>query len=143
MRPFSKSMVVAALSCGLVFGTGVPLMAGTGSGYQDYGRDYGPGYEHGGLRHLVERTQQDLQMAAESGNSNHDQRQRYEDAQKHISDFDRHLTKGHFDKGELDHVIADVQGVLDHNTLMAQSRDALLHDATQLREARARYDSRH
>lgn len=141
MRSLSKSMAVAALSCGLVLGTGVPLVAATG--YQDYGRDYDHGYGHEGFRHLIERTQQDLQMAAESGNSDHDQRQRYHDAQKHISDFDRHLTKGHFDKGELDHVIGDVQGVLDHNTLMAQSRNALLQDVTQLREARARYDSQH
>jgi hypothetical protein len=141
MKTLGKSMAVAALSCGMTLATGVPLMAGTG--YQDYGRDHGRGYEHEGLRRLIERTQQDLQMAAESGNSDHDQRQRYHDAQKHISDFDRHLTKGHFDKDELDHVIGDVQGVLDHNTLMAQSRNALLQDVTQLREARARYDSRH
>ncbi len=136
----SKSMAIAALSCGLALGTGVPLMAG--SAYQDYGRDYGRGYEHEGLRHLIERTQQDLQMAAESGNSDHDQRERYRNAQKNLSDFDRHLTKGHFDKDKLDHVIGDVQAVLDHNTLMAQSRNALLQDVTQLREARARYDSR-
>ena len=141
MKTFGKSMAVAALSCGMMLATGAPLMAMTG--YQDYGRDNGRGYEHEGLRRLIERTQQDLQMAAESGNSDHDQRQRYHDAQKHISDFDRHLTKGHFDKGELDHVIGDVQGVLDHNTLMAQGRNALLQDVTQLREARARYDSRH
>lgn len=137
MRFISKSIAVAALSCGLVVGGGVPLLAAPA--YQDYGR----GYEHEGLRHLIERTQQDLQMAAESGNSNHDQRQRYQDAQKNLSDFDRHLTKGHFDKDKLDHVIGDVQAVLDHNTLMAQSRNALLQDVTQLREARARYDSRH
>lgn len=141
MKILNKSLAVAALSCGMIIGTSAPLMAVTG--YQDYGHDYGRGYGHEGLRHLIERTQQDLQMAAESGNSDHDQRQRYHDAQKHISDFDRHLTKGHFDKGELDHVIADVQGVLDHNTLMAQGRNALLQDVTQLREARARYDSRH
>ncbi len=140
MRPLSKSIAVATLSCGLVFGAGVPLMAATA--YQDYGHDYGRG-EHEGLRHLIERTQQDLQMAAESGNSDHDQRERYRNAQKNLSDFDRHLTKGHFDKDKLDHVIGDVQAVLDHNTLMAQSRNALLQDVTQLREARARYDSRH
>lgn len=137
MRFINKSIAVAALSCGLVIGARVPLLATPA--YQDYGR----GYEHEGLRHLIERTQQDLQMAEQSENVNHDQQERYRDAQKHISDFDRHLTKGHFDKGELDHVIADVQGVLDHNTLMAQSRSTLLQDVTQLREARARYDSRH
>jgi hypothetical protein len=110
--------------------------------YQDYGRDYDRGYDHEGMRHLVERTQEDLRVAADSGNSDHNQRQRYREAQKHISDFDRHLTKGHFDKDELDHVIADVQGVLDHNTLTGSSRNALLQDVTQLREVRARRDSR-
>ncbi len=88
------------------------------------------------------RTQQDVQAASEGApNINGDQRERYRDAQKHISDFDRHLSKGHYDKDEIDHVIADVQGILDHNTLMAHDRDALQQDVTQLREARARHNS--
>jgi hypothetical protein len=124
----------------MTIGVSIPLQAAPP--YQDYGRDYDRGYGHEGLRHLLERTQEDLRVAAESGNSDHDQRQRYREAQKHFSDFDRHLTKGHFDKDELDHVIADVQGVLDHNTLMGSSRNALLQDVTQLREVRARRDSR-
>ncbi len=142
MKLLNKSIAVAALSCGMVLGATVPLMAAPGYQDQDYGRGYGHGYDNEGLRHLVARTQQDIQIASESGNSDHDQRQRYRDAQKHFSDFDRHLTKGHYDKDEMDHVIADVQGILDHNTLMANSRNALLQDVTQLREARARHDSR-
>lgn len=145
MKLLNKLIAGTALSFGMLLCTTAPLMAATGYQYQDqdYGRDYGRGYNHEGLRHLVARTQQDIQIAAESQHADHDQRQRYHDAQKHFSDFDRHLTKGHFDKDELDHVIADVQGILDHNTLMANSRNALLQDVTQLREARARYDSRH
>lgn len=132
-----------ALGCGMLLCTTAPLMAATGYQDQDYGRDYGRGYNHEGLRHLINRTQQDIQMAAESEHGNHDQRERTHDAQKNLSDFDRHLTKGHFDKDKLDQVIGDVQGILDHNTLMANSRNALLQDVTQLREARAHYDSRH
>jgi hypothetical protein len=141
MKLLNKSLAVTAMSCGMVLGTTAPLMAAPG--YQDYGHDYGRGYDHEGLRRLINRTQQDIQMAAESEHGNHDQRERTHDAQKNLSDFDRHLTKGHFDKDKLDQVIGDVQGILDHNTLMASSRNALLQDVTQLREARARYDSRH
>ncbi len=143
MRILNRSIAVTALSCGMVLGTTLPLMAAQASQDQDYGRGYGHGYNHENLRRLIDRTQQDIQMSAESQHGNHDQRQRNQDAQKHLSDFDRHLTKGHFDKDELDHVIGDVQGILDHNTLMANSRNALLQDVTQLREARAHYDSRH
>ncbi|HSU59269.1 MAG TPA: hypothetical protein VLI55_08150 [Bryobacteraceae bacterium] len=143
MKLLNRSIAVTALSCGMVLGTTVPLMAATGYQDQGYGQGYGRGYNHEGLRHLIARTQQDIQMAAESEHGDHDQRERSKNAQKHLSDLDRHLTKGHFDKDELDHVIGDVQGILDHNTLMANSRNALLQDVTQLREARANYDSRH
>jgi hypothetical protein len=140
MKAFNKSIAMAALSCGLMLGSTVPVMAA--SAYQDYGRGYGRDYEYSGLRRLVARTQQDIQAASEAAtNINGDQRERYRDAQKHISDFDRHLSKGHYDKDEIDHVIADVQGILDHNTLMAHDRDALQQDVTQLREARARHNS--
>lgn len=140
MNILKRSIAVATLGCGTMIGPSISLLAA--APYQDYGRDYDRGYDHEGLRHLLDRTQEDLRVAAESGNGDHDQRQRYREAQKHFSDLDRHLTKGHFNKDELDHAIADVQGILDHNTLMGSSRNALLQDVTQLREVRARHDSR-
>ena len=67
-----------------------------------------------------------------------EQRDRYRDAQGHLSSFDRHLTKGHFDKGELDKSIDKIKDILDHNVLQASSRDALLRDLDDLKAARDR-----
>jgi hypothetical protein len=91
-------------------------------------------------RGLISQTQADLQQAQSSPVSGKE-RERYENANRHLSDFDRHLTKQHFDKGKLDDCIGDVQSVLDHNTLSPESRDALRRDVSDLRRLRADYDS--
>jgi hypothetical protein len=90
------------------------------------------------LRGLVDRTQSDLRDAADLEKQKSKQRDRYRDAQGHLSTFDRHLVKGHFDKGELDKAIGNIKGVLDHNVLQASSRDTLLRDMTDLKIARDR-----
>jgi hypothetical protein len=129
---FSKSLAVCLLGLGLAMGgpLSLPAMAGN-SAFQEYGT------ESGDLRGLVDRTQADLRAAGDIQHGEKE-RERYKQAQKSLSTFDRHLSKGHFDKDKLDDAIADIQSVLDHNTLQASSRDALLRDATDLRSARAR-----
>jgi hypothetical protein len=102
------------------------------SGYQEYPAP------HTDLRGLVDRTQSDLREAADLEHENDKQRDRYRSAQGHLSTFDRHLTKGHFDKSELDKSIDSIKDILDHNTLQASSRDALLRDVEDLRIARDR-----
>lgn len=121
----------AAVSMGLLLSTAAifPVTA-SAQYYPDYGR----------LRGLVDRTQNDLRMAADQEPAGAKQGDRYRDAQKSLSDFDRHLAKGHFDKGELDHCIDHLKNVLDHNTLMASTRDTLMHDLGDLRVARARFE---
>jgi hypothetical protein len=88
------------------------------------------------LRGLVDRSQTDLRAAADLESGNEKQRERYRSAQGHLSTFDRHLTKGKFDKGELDKSIDEIKGILDHNVLQASSRDALMRDMGDLRVAR-------
>ena len=91
---------------------------------------------YGNARDLVARTQQDLQ-AASAASHRHEERERYEHAERHLSDFDRSITKGKWDKGRLDTAIDDVKNVVDHNTLEPQFRDALSADLRDLRELRA------
>jgi hypothetical protein len=131
MQSFSRSVVVFSLGLGLAMGgaTAVPAAPGS-SAFQEYGND------RGDIRGLVDRTQADLRAA---GDIQHGQkeRERYKHAQKSLSTFDRHLAKGKFDKDKLDDAISDIQSVLDHNTLQASSRDALVRDVADLRAARA------
>jgi hypothetical protein len=132
MKLSSRSLAVFSLGLGLAMSGAVSLPAAAGNfAFQEYGSDWGD------LRGLVDRTQADLRAA---GDIQHGQkeRDRYKQAQKSLSTFDRHLSKGHFDKDKLDDAIADIQSVLDHNTLQASSRDSLVRDVADLRAARAR-----
>jgi hypothetical protein len=131
MKLAMKSVAALSLACGLSLGLTVPLSAHPNSWFQ-----YGERWE--GLRGLVDRTQSDLRASAGMEHNDSKQRDRYRNAQEHLSTFDRHLTKGHFDKDELDRAIGDVQSVLDHNTLEPGARDALLRDVNDLRAARER-----
>ena len=138
MKLFSSSIAVLSLGCGMMLALGgLPAAASPANGwYQQYPPQYEPGPE--GLRDLVARTQTDIRRSEGFERGDHDQQERCRAAERHLSTFDRHLTKGHYDKDELDHVIADVQGILDHNTLEAQDRDELTRDVQDLRVARAR-----
>jgi len=118
----------------------VPAIAGplplTAFGGAQYAGSYYS--QHPDLRQLIDRTQTDLRNSSELEHTGKGkQRDRYRNAQKSLSTFDRHLTKGKFKKGELDKAIGDIQNILDHNTLQASSRDALLSDVQNLRLARS------
>ena len=133
MKRIHHSIGALILAVGLtVGGSGAVYAAGAGW-HQEYPAPYG-----NGLRALVDRTQNDLHVAEESEHNKGGQRDRYRDAQGHLSTFDRDLTKGHFGKGELDKSIHSIRDILDHNVLQASSRDALMRDLTELREARDR-----
>lgn len=131
MKGFGRSLASLTLGVGLAIGGATLLPAAGNAAFQQYGNDWGD------LRGLVDRTQADLRAA---GDIQHGQkeRERYKRAQKSLSTFDRHLSKGRFDKDKLDDSIGGIQSVLDHNTLQARSRDALLQDVADLRVARER-----
>ncbi|HZS09098.1 MAG TPA: hypothetical protein VFD58_29965 [Blastocatellia bacterium] len=90
-------------------------------------------------RDLVSRVQQDLRHAADfiQRSKDKDGRERFENAQKHLSEFDRALSKGKFDKDKLDEAIDDLKNVVEHNTLAGEDRDALTQDVRDLRQLRS------
>ncbi len=88
------------------------------------------------VRGLVDRTQSDLRQAEGMEREKHDQIKRFDEAQQHLSEFDRKLTKGHFDKGRLNSAISAIQKILDKNTLQASSRDMLIRDVSDLQAVR-------
>ncbi len=133
MKIIKQSAAALLLTVGFSLGTAASLEAAAGGGgFQAYPA---PFFD---MRGLVDRSQADLRGAAELEHGNDRQRGRYNDAQGHLSTFDRHLTKGRFDKGELNKSIGSMQGILDHNVLQARSRDALMRDVSDLRVARDR-----
>jgi hypothetical protein len=88
-------------------------------------------------RALVDQTLRDLHEATEFERHNGKQIERYENATRHLSDFDKEYTKGHFDKDKLDEAINDLKNVVEHNTLDPRARDALSEDLQDLRMMRA------
>jgi hypothetical protein len=95
-------------------------------------------------RRLVSRTQNDVRRAASiSPSLSSPDRDHFDTVLKHLSDFDRDLTRRRFNKGRLSDSIRDVQRILDHDTLAPRSRDSLQRDAIALRRLRADYDTWH
>jgi len=133
MKMLERSAIGLVLSIGLAAGGAASLQAAQGPAWF---QQYPPRYMD--MRGLVDRSQSDLREAAELEHGNDGQRSRYRNAQGHLSTFDRHLTKGRFDNGELGKSIGSIQGILDHNVLQASSRDALIRDVSDLRMARER-----
>jgi hypothetical protein len=88
------------------------------------------------VRSVVQRTQDDLQRVRINKDNDKKQFERVENARRHLSDFDRNLSRNKFDKGRLDEAIEDVQNILDHNTLEPRDRDLLKSDVTELRRVR-------
>jgi hypothetical protein len=86
------------------------------------------GQEYGRARDLVAKVQVDLQRAADFTHKNDKERDRYRDVQHHLSEFDRELRAGKFDKGKLDDAINTLKDVVKNNTLESRDRDALSQD---------------
>jgi hypothetical protein len=121
LATFSRKMVVVrtVLVCAL-----------TGAGWMLQAADYDR------ARDLVSRVQNDLQRAADFTHNNAKERERYENVQHHLSEFDRDLRRDHFDKDKLDGAIDDLKNVVKNNTLEGHDRDALAADLSDLRTLR-------
>ena len=91
------------------------------------------GQEYGRVRDLVARVQDDLRRAADFTATKPKEQERYRDVQRKLSEFDRDLSRGHFDKGKLDGAIDDLRNVVKDNTLESHDRDALAADLSDLR----------
>ena len=94
------------------------------------------GQEYTRARDVVAKVQEDLQRAADFTRNNDKERDRYHEVQHRLSDFDRELTRGKFDKGKLDQAIDDLKDVVNNNTLESHDRDALRDDLAALRTLR-------
>jgi hypothetical protein len=94
-------------------------------------------------RDLIQRVQEDMRRSADFArqtpaiHKDRKQIERWDNAQRKMSDFDRNLSKGKYDKGELDGAINDLKNVVDHNTLSSEDRDTLNRDLGDLRQFRA------
>jgi hypothetical protein len=116
----SRRAVTRTLLFGAISGTALAVFG------QDYGR----------ARDIVARVQDDLRRAADFTVNKEKERDRYRDVQRKLSDFDRELAKGHFDKGKLDAAIDELKEVVKDNTLESHDRDALTADLADLRTLR-------
>ena len=94
------------------------------------------GKEYGRARDVVARVQDDLRRAADFTATKEKERDRYRDVQRQLSEFDRDLSRGHFDKGKLDGAIDELKEVLKDNILESHDRDALAADLADLRALR-------
>ena len=123
--------------------TAAILLAGLSTAPQVQAQDnpyrYNP--EH---RRPVEATMRDLQdIGAQNTFSNHE-RERYDNALRHLSEFSERLhERGQFDKDKLDQAIEDVQNVVNHNPMPEMARRTLQRDDNELRRLRQHYDDRY
>ncbi|HVX67935.1 MAG TPA: hypothetical protein VHA11_15085 [Bryobacteraceae bacterium] len=92
---------------------------------------------YGRARALVGRVQNDLRRAERFSRAEGREKERFENAQRHLSQFDEKLSRNDFDKDKLDEAIDDVKNVVENNTLSPTGRDDLRRDLTDLRQMRS------
>jgi hypothetical protein len=100
---------------------------------RDHGRDNDP-------HRLVARVQDHLARTERATRAKDRERDRYENARKHLGDFDRGLSKRQFDKGVLDTAIDDVKNVVDGNPMSPEAKQDLSADLADLRALREKFD---
>ncbi len=91
---------------------------------------------YGRARQMVGRVQNDLQRAERFSRAEGRERERFNNAERHLSQFDQKLSRGDFDKDKLDEAIDDVKNVVENNTLSPEGRDRLSRDLEDLRQLR-------
>jgi hypothetical protein len=89
-----------------------------------------------GARSLVGRSQHDLSSISNVAAMSAKEKERYDNALRHLSEFDQGLAHARFDKGKLDTAIDDIDNVCKNNTLVPGERDVLLGDLRELRRLR-------
>jgi hypothetical protein len=94
-----------------------------------------PQFDRG--RQLVEQTDRDLHKVEHVDRFSSKDRERYDNALHHLSEFDSGLSRGKHDQGKLDAAIDDVNNICKNNTLSPNDRDVLQDDLRALRELRA------
>jgi hypothetical protein len=102
-----------------------------------YDRDYGYERREGGFN-VIRAVERDLERAASRGGYLRGrERGRIDRALRQLSDFDRELSRGRFDRHALDKAIERVDDVVRHSGLDYRERNILIGDVNRLREFRA------
>ncbi len=131
MRSLYRAVFAVALSAVVL----CPLAEGQGGDDRDDRHEHhGP---YGRALGLIDRVQRDLDRAQQMAPVAGRQRERYENAHRHLAQFSEKLSRDDFDKGKLDVAIDDVNNVLKGNVLSSQSRDKLRDDLDDLRAMRS------
>jgi len=68
---------------------------------------------------------------------------RFNKARGEISEFQHRWEEGRFDKGALDHLIGNLNHVVQYGKIRPHDRDILADDVRRLRELRERWDHEH
>lgn len=107
--------------------------------FAQYGPAVGP-YQPDSVTGLVDRVHSDLNRGYGEWKVSKGDRDRLNNADKQLREFDHDWRKGKFDKGDLDDAISAIQHVLDNNHLTGGARDAISSDIQDLRHMREAYD---
>ena len=99
-----------------------------------------PRYDAHSVSILVDRVHSDLDHSYGVWRFSKDDRGRLNHAEKELREFVQKWEDHKFDKGQLDDAIGSIQGVLDHNKLPQQDRDAISDDVSQMRRMREAFD---
>ena len=134
MRSLFKAVFTIALAAAVLSPAAFAQRDDDRRDRDDRRQERGP---YGRARDLVGRVQRDLERAQRMAPVAGRQRERYENAQRHLSEFDDRLSRGDFDKDKLDVAIDDVNNVVKNNVLSPRSRDDLRDDLGALRSMRA------
>jgi hypothetical protein len=84
-------------------------------------------------RDLVERSQQHLKTISTPTTMSAKERERYDDALRHLSEFNQGLAQSRFDRRKLDALAGYIYKVCKNNPLEPLDRDVLLADSRRLR----------
>jgi hypothetical protein len=87
----------------------------------------------------ADRTIEDLRQVAQRNAFTHGERERYDHAMDHLSQFSSKLYSGRFDRGRLDRGIEDVRNVLSRNRIDPRGREILQSDLNELYRYRSSY----
>lgn len=138
---FVAALMLAGATANAQFGRdpyGNPDPYGRNRGYGGYGDRDRSGYGYGS-NGLVQSVQEHLRRAASFGRPHGKEYDRFNNAMRHLSEFDAKMSRGHYDRGKLDKAIEDVNNVVRHNHLDRRDRNMLATDVERLRDFRARY----
>ena len=104
---------------------------------RNYERRDERGYERrdGGFN-VIRAVQGDLERVASRGRMGGHERHRIDQALRSLSDFERDLSRGRFDKHDLDKAIGRVDDVVRRGAIDNRERNILISDLNRLREFR-------